>query len=404
MDAPEARTAPPPLPPADGFAARLTGIFLIAFFADGWLSIVDEFVRNSWPVLTLARAAVALGTLGLGFLVFVALHVTPRLSKRVLYGPAVFVIWCGVFGAFPIAEFFPPETAGAILAALQAGWGSGLMAACGSFRAGRWSWHDLGSSRPVFTWRNLIVSVVLTGVLTVSYGALSVEGVFRIVARETAGYIRPGWDGLSLDERHFRRGDEEVRLVGMMHIANPSFYDSVVAGLPKDRTATVLLEGVSDRENLLRPPIRYDRVARLLGVADQHESRFTAEAAKALSEPDPQLEYRQADVDVSELDPRTIVYLSALGSLIQSPTIKDALRQIRDRSSPLHDDRLAQVAWKDILEKRNAHILGEIEAALRPGHTVVVPWGALHLPEIEAELEKRGFKESARKSRRALEF
>lgn len=405
MDAPERPAAPPPLPPSDGFADRITAIFLVAFFADGWLSVVDEFVRHSFPLVALARAAVAFGTLGLAVFLFAALHLTPRLSKRILLAPVLFVIWCGIFMAFPSAEFLGAGNAAAILAALQAGWGTGLLAACGFFHGGRWAWRQLSGRRPVFTWKNLLASLALTVVILAAYGAIAADGFFRKVARETEGYVRPGWRGLALDERHFRRGDEEVRLVGMMHIADPSFYESVVAGLPSDRTATVLLEGVSDRDNLLRSPISYKRVARMLGVADQHESSFTQRALDGLANPDESpIEYREADVDVSAFDPRTITYLSALGALIQSASFEEVLRQIQDRTNPLHDNTLARIAWTDILNKRNAHIVSEIESAIRPGHTVIVPWGALHLPEIEAELEKRGFRESARQSRAALEF
>ena len=47
---------------------------------------------------------------------------------------------------------------------------------------------------------------------------------------------------------------------------------------------------------------------------------------------------------------------------------------------------------EDFLIRRNGNLLREIDAALADYRRVVVPWGALHLPEIERGVVERGFR------------
>ncbi|MES2569204.1 MAG: hypothetical protein V4710_04015, partial [Verrucomicrobiota bacterium] len=46
----------------------------------------------------------------------------------------------------------------------------------------------------------------------------------------------------------------------------------------------------------------------------------------------------------------------------------------------------------------------EIDKALLNYNTIVVPWGAMHLPAIQTRLEEWGFKETQRFQRKAFSF
>ena len=55
------------------------------------------------------------------------------------------------------------------------------------------------------------------------------------------------------------------------------------------------------------------------------------------------------------------------------------------------DPKIAKDALDDILNKRNAHLLTVFDAKA-PGHkSIVIPWGALHMPAIRDALLQRGF-------------
>jgi hypothetical protein len=47
--------------------------------------------------------------------------------------------------------------------------------------------------------------------------------------------------------------------------------------------------------------------------------------------------------------------------------------------------------WDDILTKRNQHLLKIIESRLTLSDTIVVPWGAAHMPGLAKQIEKMGF-------------
>ncbi len=58
----------------------------------------------------------------------------------------------------------------------------------------------------------------------------------------------------------------------------------------------------------------------------------------------------------------------------------------------------------DILTNRNAHLANEIRSALDDYDVVIVPWGALHMPEIEDTLESWGFQKTREIDRPVVKF
>jgi hypothetical protein len=59
---------------------------------------------------------------------------------------------------------------------------------------------------------------------------------------------------------------------------------------------------------------------------------------------------------------------------------------------------------RDLILMRNEHLLAEIADSLEHYRRVVVPWGALHMPEVERKILAEGFTPSGSFSRRLLRY
>jgi hypothetical protein len=366
---------------------RAVTIFLGGFLLDAALSVADIWLpisplRNfvTWLVFS---AAMLLGA---------ATLFTPRLPKRFIWPPAAFLVWTSICGGFPLA-FVAPGNAMPILSGAQLVLAVALLA-----------WRLLTPSlpeRPAFSWQNLAISLgvgVVASPFVIVCATLNTIGV--AIETSTSGYVKLRPAGLMLEERQFEKAGHSVRLVSMMHIGEKSFYETVLSSLPAQGASVVLLEGVSDREGLIRGRFSYAKVATLLGLTSQDASPLqhadSASQAAADTAPPPRIEYRHADVDISTFQPLTIAFINIVGGVLENPTLENTLRVLSDPNSPLRQEGANEIVHKDILENRNAHLLAEIDNALRTHDTVVVPWGALHLPGIEAALEAQGFRETAR--------
>lgn len=366
---------------------RSVTIFLGGFLLDAALSVADI-----WLPISPLRNFVAWLILAAAMLLGAVSFFTPRLPKRFIWPPAAFLVWASICGGFPLA-FVAPGSAMPILSGAQLVLAIALLV-----------WRLLTPplpERPAFSWQNLAISL---GVAVVAFPFViicaALNGIGVAIETSTAGYVKLRPAGLMLEERQFEKNGRRVRLVSMMHIGEKSFYQSVLSSLPAQGAAIVLLEGVSDREGLIRGRFSYAKVATLLGLTSQETSPLqhadSASQATTKSTQPPRLEYRRADVDISTFQPLTIDFINTVGGVLANPTFENAMHIIRDPDSPLLQPGADRVVHRDILENRNAHLLAEIDEALRTHDTVVVPWGALHLPGIEAALEAQGFRETGR--------
>jgi len=388
---------------------KLTTLFLYAFLADGLLSVADIASRQGTPgtLPDPLAVGVSLAVLLLGVVLFVGMVFTPRLSKRLLLPPLLFlgftVVWSLVFGDKDILTLSVAESLLA-LGLIVGFWkqsGSGI--------------QDFTSNRPLFTFKNFAFTALLNGTICMFIAALMILSFAQKLrykcAEATNGYvtIQPG--GISLEERTFQRGDREIRLISMIHIAKSGFYDEVAKALPATATAVVLLEGISDREHHLSGKLDYSNFAQWIGVASQKESSFSAQAAKGIAEAktnraegkeQTNLEYQCADVDIADFKPDTIRWMQAVAHLFDSSSFREIIQKYSEVSKTLELGN--EAAFAEVLTKRNAHLLGEIHNALETHTTVVVPWGAKHMPGLQSEIEKWGFVETARAQHQAVRF
>jgi TraB/PrgY/gumN family len=140
----------------------------------------------------------------------------------------------------------------------------------------------------------------------------------------------------------------------------------------------VLLEGVTDNKNLLTNGVTYKRMAKALGLGEQHEDFQPCQGTLV-----------SADVDVAQFTTNTINMLN-LVMLLHSKgwKIETLLKLIQYSPTP----QLQQQVMDDLLTKRNQHLLQEIQTRLAQTEHIVVPWGAAHMPEIAKEIQKSGFR------------
>jgi hypothetical protein len=381
----------------------ITKAFLYALLLQGglasWMGLMGPSGASTGLGLfqSWLGGALFLGALG----IYAGMALSPRFSKRILLPGVVWVFW-NQCGALPLSLYYPDQSRW-VVGVLQIGLSLLLIGCCGGFAS--WSCVARASRRPLFTVRNVIGAFLYSGALAVGMAAVWVYSGLFLVDSKTAGYVRVDPRGVSLEERHFQRGNQQVRLVGMVHIAREEFYQQTLKTIPEADSTVVLMEGVSDRGGRFGKHLGYAKLAGKLGLVSQTESAFQSQAAGRVGEgTDNSVEYRRADVDVAEFQPSTLRYLEAVAGLFASENLMDALRKVQSPESPFHDQSVGAAAMKDILDHRNVHLIGEIEEALTTHDVVVVPWGAMHLPVIEKQLVDWGFVELRRSQRRALNF
>jgi hypothetical protein len=267
------------------------------------------------------------------------------------------------------------------------GWGISVLqviVGLGVVRGVRGGWTPRGALVPEslvpplrFTWRNLgTFAFVNLGVLvpvTLLYLAACAK---LAVDHFSGGFLALHPDGMSVQVRKYVRNDgKTVLLIPMSHIGESSFYGNLRQSFTTN--STILLEGVTDNRNLLTNKISYERLARSLGLSEQKQE-FTPFRG----------DWVRADVDVEQFADSTIQMLNVVMFIhSQGLSAENLLKLIRFSPPP----EAQNVLFDDLLRKRNRHLLEEIKEYLTKSDYLIVPWGALHIPEIAQELEKSGF-------------
>ena len=167
-----------------------------------------------------------------------------------------------------------------------------------------------------------------------------------------------------------------IHLMPMVHVGDAAFYRTLTTSFPTN--ALILIEGVTDERSLLTNNITYKRMAKSFGLVEQQRE----------FKPSP-MNVVRADVDISVFSTNTIQMLNLI-TLIHSRGV--SLETIGPLLAYQPAPGFETELFDDLLHKRNQHLLGEIKAQLADSDTLVVPWGAAHMPEIAREIEKTGFK------------
>lgn len=383
---PAAESRPPALPPAPAAAlepllALLLSVGLGLFLADAVLSLADDtliLLLNSHLLSGLRGMVFFFAALGC-LVIYGLMALTPLIPKRVFVPVALFNP-LAMLVALPLMIFFYPQIK-------MLAWAISLcqvLFAFGMLRViqggGKLRWPLVGENLLAgrgFSWRNLVgfvgVNVFVLGPAVVVYLAVCAS---LALAHFSDGFLalRPG--GLTVQVRNYVRADgKTIRLIPMSHIADAAFYQRVEQSFPTN--AIILLEGVTDRRNLLTNKISYQRAAASLGLTEQvKEFRPT------------QGELVPADVDVEQFSTQTIGFLNLVMLLHRKGMTDETLQQLAKYSPP---PQVESLIIDDLLGRRNEHLLGEIRERLAETEHIIVPWGAAHMPELAREIVKAGF-------------
>ena len=228
-----------------------------------------------------------------------------------------------------------------------------------------------------FSWGNL-AGFVLVNVLVLlpAFVAYLLVGTAMAVNHVSEGFVALHLNGISVQVRKYLRADGKVvELFPMAHIADAGFYQRVSQTFPTN--SLILMEGVSDDQNLLTNKISYKRMARSLGLSEQHEE-FVPERGTVV----------RADIDISKFSKETIGFLNLIMLVHAKGFNPSLLEKMAQYSPPPHFEKQL---FDDLLNLRNQHLLEEIHARLLEADNLMVPWGAAHMPGIAQGLQKDGF-------------
>jgi hypothetical protein len=334
------------------------------------------------------------------------------LPKRIFLPLIVFALWGG-FGFWPLPVMFEH----AVLPLLASA-GQLLLALAAFLRVRRYSGgHLLLSpemlSGPLFSLRATMIYVVASLVLLPFFlGLFTLASVGMYLEQQTAGFLRLTPSGIFMTERVYRKGEQTIRLAGMMHLGAEEYYRDLAASVDPGRTL-VLVEGVSDVDQLLPNRFDYGGIGEALGLVSQDVLEFDgrqvslddAEQPDDEAEAAPEPHILRADIDVNCFDPRTVEFLKVLGTTLlnRNATGSDLVAYNAWTDEHLTPD-LRDILMEDILHRRNRELLRVLRLTMDHYDSVVIPWGALHMPGIEAAVLAQGFRIAGEHRRLSLDF
>jgi len=360
----------------------LLSLCLGLFLVDAVASLVDDSLIVFFGIHLLAgmRGMVFLVATLVAVAVYFAMGLTPMIPKRVFLPLTLFGLAAQLaIVVFAIYFFGRIQQVAWGISLCQFLFGLGILYwVQGGFKL-RWplvAENRLGARR--FSWLNL------SGFLLVNLFALLPAVVVYLalctslaVAHFSDGFVALRPSGFIVQVRKYVRNDgKSILLVPMSHIGEPEFYRKLSQSFPTN--SIILMEGVSDDQNLLTNKISYKRMATSLGLAEQRRE-FKPSGGKMV----------RADVDVERFATNTIDFLN-LVMLIHTQGVKPEtlLKVMAYSPSPNFQEELLS----DLLRKRNRRVLEEIQARLSQSDQLIVPWGAAHMPEIAREIQKSGFR------------
>lgn len=393
---------------------RFANVYIVLFMIDAGLSLIDALLRlasASLPVLTEIGAFVASVVMILSMIFYVCLGIDRRLPKRVFLPLILFASW-NALGMWPLSGVLGRESYGLLAAISQLALGVVAILLLRGL-GGRNLLTEEPFQAPMFSLRNSLgfaaVNLLLSPFVLV-YTGLAVTSNY--LEEQTAGFLRLGPAGVHMTERSYHLAKKEIRLAGMMHIGREAYYEDLAKSMPGER-AIILSEGVTDQDHLLESQFNYGRLAGLIGLTSQDQMRLEGQPVKledldlvgqGIHEPG-QPDIANADIDLNRFEPKTIEFLNALGRSLfgDKPLMEGFAEYNLWVEENLSEEGLAGV-MADILDKRNDAVIAGMVKTLKHYDTIIIPWGAMHMPAIESAVLARGFRPGQAKERLSLDF
>ncbi len=383
---------PPPLPaqpvrnPGSSLVRQpvvvLLNLFLALFLADAVLSLMDDTGGLLFGMRPLASIRGLVGTFALllAFVIYLLMGFTPLIPKRVFLPVTLACPVAMLLGLFVMIYWYSRMTLFTWLVSL----GQVAMALCVLWylrrrTAGGWPIvRDEMLGPGGFNWVKT-GAFVLLNLFVVLPGAIAylVLCAGLAIHHFSEGFValKPG--GFTVQVRKYARADgKTILLVPMSHVGEPEFYRSLAQGFPTN--SAILMEGVTDTQNLLTNRITYRRMASSLGLAPQ-EKQFKPNPTQMV----------WADIDVAQFKNTTMDFLN-LVMLIHSKglSVPNLMLLMQYPQPPDFERQL----FNDLVNKRNQHLVEVVQEQLGQENNLIVPWGAAHMPGIAREIMKSGFR------------
>jgi hypothetical protein len=386
--------APPPLvsqPPTSRLSVVLS-VLLALFLFSAVLSFLDDsllalFKRQD---LTVIRLLSLLLMLPIGLITYLIVAAAPGVPKRPFLTIALFLpVSC--IAVLPLLVYFHAHAAwiGWMISLVQVMTGCLILKRFATGPRITWPLVPAESiAEKQFRWSHF-AGVVMAGLFLILPAMLIYTMLTAKLAVDhfSEGFVHLRPSGLAMEVREYVRDDgRRITLMPMSHVGESTFYQDLAESFTDD--SVVLMEGVSDRKQVVTAGSNYSKMAESIGVVEQ-QSAFK-----------PRGEIVAADMDMSEFSPATIDMLKT-AMLIHSKGVTAETMPILMKPTP---PGLEKLLMDDILTKRNHHLLKVLHERLPNSRHIVVPWGAAHMPEIAREIEKSGFRVTDTREYTAIRF
>jgi|GEM_PF-2604395 len=245
------------------------------------------------------------------------------------------------------------------------------------------------STQESFPWRRFLLFMPISVLALASCSLASMSlAMARQLNTESAGHVRIDWDGVFMRHSVYVKDSQKIYLFAMIHIGDARFYDQVLASIPQENTV-VLEEGVKDKNRLIKEGFDYSKVASVLRI-DHQTNKFSREVFQ-------QRNTVSADIDVSQLNPKTIEFLNKLGRVMNGNFDSESLGALFNKDA-------MNIMQKDLIQFRNDHLMQVLAAQKDRYANIVIPWGGLHLKDIAQRLEKQGYQRESISEVKAIDF
>lgn len=369
-------------------------------FCSGWTLLAD-LSHDAHFLLQPSLSSLFLGLLVMGWTV--ASIVSAGFPKRYLT-PAILLVTLRLSFAWPITIWFDLRHASLLLDGFLVL--LGLVYFFASFTS------KALTERPGFRWQHSLAAAIIALIASVLSLPTGVLGLARVIEDTSAGYVRLTPQGIRLTERIFEKDGRRVHLIGMAHIADGGFYQSLNGRLAEavEGRRLVLLEGVTDREKILPQSFAsgetYRVMAEKLGLAEQslgfamQSEKSDTGGSRLEAWAELGVDFRQADIDVSELDPAHREHLVALLDAAADLDLERFFSMPGDMTAKELEDLVVE----GLVKRRNAHLMEVFAEHERHYSEVFIPWGAAHLPDLERRLAAQGYVSIGETQRLGIDF
>lgn len=229
--------------------------------------------------------------------------------------------------------------------------------------------------------RTLIIILAAFIIVSVSAGPYTMTVLVSFVNNLTNGFLEADFNSFYSIEKIFEKNGTKISLLGMIHIGDADFYKSVSKEISGKNTL-ILPEGISDSENLLKIKPDYKNLSSAIGLDTQ------AENLKIDKE---KVEIKHVDIDTSEFDEVTVRIINSILKVLESENAEEMQNNYIESNRIISEYNGMHYIRKDVIEKRNSKITSAIDKYAGEYDRIFVPWGALHLNDIEKHLVGNGY-------------